>query len=144
MIQNNEQVARVTVASATPVPLRVLYVVLGTVFLAVGVIGVFLPGLPTTPFLLLTAALYVRSSDRLHQRLMQSRVLGGYIRDFQEHGLSMRGLYISLAMMWSMVLLSSYLLRERPWVAAVVIAAGGVGSIVMTWVAHRSRDTRSE
>lgn len=66
--------------------LRTLYIVLGSVSLALGVIGAFLPVLPTTPFLLLAAYFYSKGSERLHNWLMQHPQLGPPIRDWQNHG----------------------------------------------------------
>lgn len=69
-----------------PKPLRVLLIVLGTLSLALGVIGIFVPLLPTTPFLLLSVYCYSRGSDRLHRWLVTHPRLGPPIRDWREHG----------------------------------------------------------
>jgi uncharacterized membrane protein YbaN (DUF454 family) len=62
---------------------RALYVVLGSVSAAIGFVGAFVPVLPTTPFLLLAAAFFARSSPALHRRLLASRVFGPYIAQWQ-------------------------------------------------------------
>lgn len=59
--------------------IKYLLIILGSVSLALGVIGIFLPVLPTTPFLLLTSFCYLRSSERLYNWLMNHRILGAYI-----------------------------------------------------------------
>jgi uncharacterized protein len=59
---------------------RAVLVVLGTVFTTIGIVGIVVPLLPTTPFLLLAAACYVRGSERAHRWLVGNRVLGAYIR----------------------------------------------------------------
>ena len=59
---------------------RFVLMVVGTISLILGTIGIFLPVLPTTPFLLLTAACYARSSRRFYNRLMNDRYLGPYLR----------------------------------------------------------------
>lgn len=58
---------------------RALYVALGLFFVVLGLVGVVTPGLPTTPFLLLAAFFFVRSSPRLHAWLLRSRLFGGLI-----------------------------------------------------------------
>ncbi len=60
------------------------WVVLGTVSLITGTIGIFLPLLPTTPFLLLTAFCYARGSEKLHSWLLSHRQLGPPIHDWQK------------------------------------------------------------
>jgi uncharacterized membrane protein YbaN (DUF454 family) len=69
----------------TPAPLRWLLSSVGGICVGLGVLGIFVPLLPTTPFLLVAAACFVRSSDRLYQRLITHRTLGPYIRNYREH-----------------------------------------------------------
>ena len=73
----------------------------GVVSLALGVAGIFLPLLPTTPFLLLAAWLFVRSSPRLYAWLMNHPRLGESIRNFRENrAIPMRVKIVSVAMVW--------------------------------------------
>ncbi|MCB0417030.1 MAG: YbaN family protein [Bdellovibrionaceae bacterium] len=66
--------------------MRYVYVIAGTVFLVIGLIGIFVPLLPTTPFLLLTAFFYSKGSRRLHRWLLQHRQLGPILVQWNEHG----------------------------------------------------------
>lgn len=80
---------------------RVLLVALGTVACLLGVVGIVVPLLPTTPFLLLAAALYCRSSPRLYDRLLRHRRLGAYIRHFrEERALPLRVKVVSVSLVW--------------------------------------------
>ena len=64
--------------------MRYLYILFGTFCLVMGIIGIFLPVLPTTPLLLLTAWCYYRGSDRLYEWLMEHPYLGTHIKRFRE------------------------------------------------------------
>jgi uncharacterized membrane protein YbaN (DUF454 family) len=80
---------------------RAVLIVTGTLSVALGVLGIFLPLLPTTIFLLLGAACYARSSERFYLRLINSRVLGAYIRNHREgRGMRRRDKVITLALLW--------------------------------------------
>lgn len=65
---------------------RGCYIALGSLFVGLGALGAVLPILPTTPFLLLASFFYVRSSPALNARLLRSRMLGGFLRDWQQRG----------------------------------------------------------
>lgn len=74
---------------------------LGIVSLCLGIAGIFLPLLPTTPFLLLSAWLFVRSSPRLYERLIRHPKLGPYILNFRENrGIPLRVKIVSVTMVW--------------------------------------------
>jgi len=112
--------------------IRPLLIVLGTLSLLLGMVGIFLPGLPTTPLVLLAAALYSRSSRRLHMALLRSRLFGPRIRQFRENrGLTKTEKISSLALMWTMILLSVGFFIGHPAGKIVVLLAGLVGTFVM-------------
>ena len=81
--------------------MKILFVILGCISLGLGVAGIFLPLLPTTPLLLLAAALFVRSSPRLYEWLLNHPHLGSYIRNFREHrAIPLRVKVVSVSMVW--------------------------------------------
>ena len=85
--------------------IRLILIVLGAIALALGILGVFLPLLPTTPLLLLAAALWMRSSERLYKRLLNHRYLGTYIRNFREHrAIPLRAKIYALTLLWGTLL----------------------------------------
>lgn len=88
----------------TPAPIRWLLISVGVSCVALGVVGVFVPLLPTTPFLLVAAACFIRSSDRLHQRLITHRTLGPYLRNYQEHrAITRRARIVALVTLWGTI-----------------------------------------
>ena len=81
---------------------RALLIVTGTLSVGLGVLGIFLPLLPTTVFLLLGAACYARSSPRFYQKLVTHRWLGVYIRSSREgHGMRRRDKAVTLGLLWA-------------------------------------------
>ena len=80
---------------------RWLLITTGTIFVGLGALGVFLPLLPTTPFLLLAAALYIRSSKRLYNWLITNKWFGTYIKNYREgKGISLTTKIVSIALLW--------------------------------------------
>lgn len=115
--------------------MKLFYIVLGTISLYLGIIGIVVPGLPTTPFLLLTASLYLKSSDRLYQKLLDNKVLGTIIKRYRDNGgMTFREKLFALLMMGGMVTISSIWLIHSPVIKGVVVLAGLMGAGVMIWM----------
>jgi len=80
---------------------RYALIAAGSIFVVLGTVGVVLPLLPTTPFLLLAAACYIRSSPKFHDWLIGNRILGVYIRDYLSGaGMPVRVKAITLGLLW--------------------------------------------
>ena len=102
--------------------MKYLFAFLGTVSLVLGIMGIFLPVLPTTPVLLLSAAMYMRSSQRLYEWLMSHKHLGAYIRNFREHkALPLRVKTVSVTMVWITLLYCAIFVAEEWWMRAMFI-----------------------
>lgn len=87
--------------------MKIVFNLLGSVFVMLGILGVFLPLLPATPFLLLASACYVRGSERLHRWLMDNRYLGTYIKNFREkRGMPLSAKVVTVAVLWGSLLIS--------------------------------------
>lgn len=96
------------------VNMRILFIILGSIFLGLGILGIFLPLLPTTPFLLLSAALYFRGSPRLYDWLLSHRHLGPYIRNFREHrAIPLRVKIVSVSLVWVTLLYCTIFVAEH-------------------------------
>ena len=107
--------------------MRIFYIILGTVSLALGIIGIFVPLLPTTPFLLLTAALYFKASPRLYNWLLSHKYLGPYIRNYRENkAIPLRAKIISVTLLWGTILFCIFFVVPLWWVKLLLfcIAAG--------------------
>jgi uncharacterized protein len=112
-------------------PKKAVLVAAGSVCLALAVLGVVLPLLPTTPFLLLASACYVRSSERLHGWLMRNRLLGPYIRNFKERrGIPLRGRIVTVVLLWLPLLYSVYRL-DLLWLEALLVLMGLTWSVLI-------------
>lgn len=107
---------------------RALFVALGTVSLGLGLVGIFLPILPTTPFLLLAAFFYARSSERLLRWLLTNRWFGSYIRNYREgRGLPLREKVVTIVLLWAAIGFSTVYVVSVWWVRLVLLLiAGGV------------------
>lgn len=112
-----------------------IFVLLGSVALAIGLLGIIIPGLPTTPFLLLAAGLYLRGSEKLYNRLLANPATGPYIRDYQrKKGMTLKLKIGSVALMWTMIGLSVHFFMDHWLLQAGIILLGCIGTLVMGFV----------
>ncbi len=80
---------------------RRVLIIAGSFFLGLGIIGIFLPLLPTTPFLLLATACYARSSERFYNWLLNNKWLGNYIKSYREgKGVPLKVKVLSISLLW--------------------------------------------
>ena len=103
--------------------MKILFATIGTISLILGVLGIFLPILPTTPFLLLTAALYCKASPKLYEWLLNNKHLGTYIKNFREHrSIPLRTKIISITLLWLTLLYCAIFATNILWLKIIFIA----------------------
>ncbi len=110
---------------------KTCYILLGSVSLALGVVGIFVPLLPTTPFLLLAALCWVHASPRLYAWLLAQPRLGAYIRNYRENrAMPLRAKVWTLVLMWASMLWCICEPLAGLWWAQVGLALVGAGVTV--------------
>ncbi len=103
----------------------------GGLCVGLAVLGMVLPLLPTTPFLLLAAALFLRGSKRLYHRLLDNRFFGHYIRDFRAgRGLPRRAKFSALLLLWSTIGATLVLYAGAGWWLRLLLVGVAVGVTV--------------
>lgn len=115
---------------------KYLFIFLGSVCLSLAVMGIFVPGLPTTPLLLLSTWLYARSSEKLLGMVMRNKYLGNYLRSYHERGGAMtpRQKLFAISFMWVMVGVSVFLRLESNTLKYILIGVATIGTTVMGFV----------
>lgn len=113
---------------------RVVFIGLGGVFVGLGILGAYLPVMPTTPFLLVASFFFARSSPRLNRWLVRSPLFGPFLRDWQQHrGVRLHVKALAVAVMTTAVT-ASIIWGQLPWpIIALVLLLAGVG----LWVVLR-------
>lgn len=102
--------------------LRILLNILGFLFTGLGFIGLFLPLLPTTPFLLLAAACFARSSDKFYNKLLSSKYLGVYIRNYiEKKGVPLKVKFTAITFVWAGMIISIIFATEILWIRIILI-----------------------
>ena len=103
--------------------MRIFLIIVGSVSLALGITGTFLPMLPTTPFLLLTAAVWVKASPRLYNWLLNHKLFGEYIRNFREHrAIPLRVKITSVSLVWLTIGYCIFAVVDKWWWAQALMA----------------------
>ena len=107
---------------------KIALVILGVVSLGLGILGIFLPLLPTTPLLLLAAWCFVRSSPRLYDWLLNHPHLGEYIRNFREHhAIPLRVKIVSVTLVWLTLGYCIMAVVDKWWWAQVLMTLLAIG-----------------
>lgn len=110
--------------------MKLLLKSLGIFSLALGIVGIFLPLLPTTPFLLLSAALFAKSSDKLYNWLLNHKYMGTYIKNFREHKcIPLQAKVISILLIWITISYSVLFIIPLFWVKILLLSIALATSI---------------
>ncbi len=113
--------------------LRYLYVGLGLLFVGVGVVGAFVPGLPSTVFILIATFFFARSSPKFYNWVMNHRLFGSLVRDWRTGlGLSLRAKLSAVGLIAVTIGLSAYLINALALKSLVVLCGLGVSLYLLT------------
>jgi len=119
-------------------PKKVLLLFLGTLSLVLGVIGMFLPVLPTTPFILLSAWCYYRSSPRFHDWLVNHPRLGPIVEEYaNDEGMNRDSKIKALAMTWIAVIFTMVVFLDSIQMRLLVMGLAIIGTIVILRIKTR-------
>ncbi len=111
--------------------MKTLYSILGGIALGIGIAGIFLPVLPTTPLLLLSAALWFKASPRLYGWLINHPVFGEYIRNFREYrAIPLHAKIVSVSLLWLTLGYCFFTVGVGRWWLQLLFAALAVGVTV--------------
>lgn len=106
--------------------MKLALTIAGVLCVLLGIVGIFLPLLPTTPFLLLAAACFARGDSRMHHWLLNHRVFGSYLRDYQAgKGIPARAKLLAMLMMWTSLAYAGW--RFEFWWLRLLLLAVGMG-----------------
>ena len=127
---------------------RSIYKPLGITFLALGTVGLVLPVLPTTPFVLLAAWFFARSSEKWHQRLLESELFGPMIRNWEEKRcISRRTKLVGIGSMLLAGSASIVFALSNPWArlgTAILMTIGGITLLYIPTCPDESCDCAAE
>lgn len=96
---------------------KILLLLAGHISLILGILGIFLPILPTTPFLLLSAVCFMKSSEKMYLWLINHKVLGLYVRSYIEYkAISLRAKILSIAVLWLVMMGTVFFFITLLWI----------------------------
>ena len=111
---------------------KVLLITLGIISLILGIIGIFLPLLPTTPLLLLTSFCFLKASDKLNEKFMKTKIYKKYVKKFQEQGGMTLKAKLTLTIPVSLLLLFMFITIDSPIMKTVIVVMWLAKVIVFT------------
>lgn len=108
-------------------PVKILLITAGTILIVISIFGIFIPVLPTTPFLLLSAALFAKSSQRFYDWLVNNRILGRYIKNYREgKGIPLKAKIVAITLLWITIGYTTIFAIDILWLRIIlsIIAIG--------------------
>lgn len=101
---------------------NIVLICIGSIFMIIGVIGIFIPLLPTTPFLLLASACFIRGSEKCHNLFLNNKLFGKYIKNYlDKKGITLQAKIYTIIMLWVSILISSIFAVSILWVRIILI-----------------------
>lgn len=126
--QENIKIIRISV-------IRFAYLVSGFLLVAIGIIGIFLPLLPTTIFLILASACFVKSSPKANEWLKNNKYLGPYIKNYQDKtGLTIKSKIFTIIFLWLSIGISAFYLINEFHIRILLLAIGAGVSIHIMFI----------
>lgn len=123
---------------------RYIFLICGLISLTLAVMGIVVPGLPTTPLLLLSTWLFTRSSPRMLNFIMRNKRLARYINRYQEQkGMTKRQKTYAICFMWVMVAVSIFLRIDNVVIKYILLSLAVTGTLVMGFIVptYTNKDT---
>jgi uncharacterized membrane protein YbaN (DUF454 family) len=122
---------------------KAIFIVAGTILLGLATVGIFLPVLPTTPFLLLSAVCYFRGSERMHRWLLNNRLFGSYIRNYKEgKGISQANKVFTIFSLWAAICFSA-LLMVNNYIVQIILFSIAIAVTIHVITLPTLRKTQS-
>ena len=104
--------------------IKITLIILGIISLIFGTLGIILPVLPTTPFILLSAACFIKSSSRVHNWLIRNRIFGGIIKSYtNKDGIPLATKIYALSLLWISIILTISFFAHKSLVRVIILTA---------------------
>jgi uncharacterized protein len=125
--------------------MKILLNIIGSIAVVLAILGIFLPLLPTTPFLLLASACYMRGSERMHRWLRNHRLFGEYLRNFEDNrALPLRAKIVTLVLLWASMAYSIFVVNKLLLRIMLLVIASGVTIMILRMKTLETAETERE
>ncbi len=123
---------------------RAFFFTAGSISLLLGIVGIILPILPTTPFLLLATACFARSSERAYYWLLNNKFFGSYIRNYQAgKGIPIKIKIYAITLLWATILVSVFIFVKIFWIQLILLIIAAIVSIHIVLVRAKKSSTKA-